>query len=63
MGVGVLGGFTTFSTFTVDADRLADGGDPWLALASIAITVVLGIAAAAAAMAASRARTLRHDRP
>ncbi len=63
VGVGILGGFTTFSTFTVDADRLTDGGDPWLALGSIAITLVLGIVGAAAGLAVSQTRALRHDRP
>ena len=43
---GVLGGYTTFSTFTVDAVELARVGE-WLpALSSVALSVVLGIAAA-----------------
>jgi CrcB protein len=29
LGVGVLGGFTTFSTTLLESARLADGGGPW----------------------------------
>lgn len=43
---GVLGGYTTFSTFTVDAVELARVGE-WLpAFSSVVLSVVLGIAAA-----------------
>lgn len=37
-GTGVLGGFTTFSTYAVDIQRLADHGRASLALAYLAAT-------------------------
>lgn len=43
---GVLGGFTTFSTFTVALDDLVDGGRAGLALMYATVTLVAGIAAA-----------------
>lgn len=45
-GSGVLGGFTTFSTFSVQTDRLLADGRPGLAGAYVAATV-LGAATAA----------------
>jgi CrcB protein len=48
LGVGFLGGFTTFSTFSVQALLEADGGKPGTALLYVTASVVLGIAAAAA---------------
>ncbi|ADD45502.1 fluoride efflux transporter CrcB [Stackebrandtia nassauensis] len=41
LGVGVLGGFTTFSAYSVDAVRLVDAGRPLLALTYV-LTTVLG---------------------
>ena len=55
IGVGFLGGFTTFSTFSVDVFRDLDGGRPGEALAYAGASVVLGVAAAAAGWAAGRA--------
>lgn len=47
LGTGVLGGFTTYSTFMVEtADRLRDGHVP-VALAYLVGSVILGLAAAA----------------
>ena len=47
LGVGVCGGFTTFSTFGIDALELLEEGR-WLALGSYVVgSVVGGIAAAA----------------
>lgn len=40
LGVGVLGGYTTFSTFTVDTRRLVAEHEPLLALGYVAVTVV-----------------------
>ncbi|CAO5187454.1 Fluoride-specific ion channel FluC 2 [Frankia sp. AiPs1] len=40
LGTGVLGGFTTFSTYAVDAQRLVDGGRAGLALAYLTLTVI-----------------------
>ncbi len=39
LGVGVLGGFTTFSTYAVDAQRTVAAGAPGTALAYLAATV------------------------
>ncbi|MDP9866782.1 MULTISPECIES: fluoride efflux transporter FluC [Streptosporangium] len=47
-GTGVLGGFTTFSTYCVDIDRLASAGRAELALGYLAATVVAAMAAVAA---------------
>jgi CrcB protein len=44
--VGVLGGFTTFSTYMLDTLTLAEGGQPALALANIVGQVVVGYAVA-----------------
>ncbi|MEU2610109.1 CrcB family protein [Micromonospora sp. NPDC007271] len=40
LGVGVLGGFTTFSTYAVDAQRTVAAGEPGTALAYLAATLV-----------------------
>lgn len=40
LGVGVLGGFTTFSAFALDTFRLADGGEPTTAVGYLALTVL-----------------------
>lgn len=45
LGVGVLGGFTTFSTYVTDAMRLIAHGDPGLALAYVVATLVAALAA------------------
>ena len=46
ISVGVLGGFTTFSTFAWEGLFLSRSGRPWLALAYILLSVVGGLAAA-----------------
>ncbi len=44
-GTGVLGGFTTFSTFCVDIERLVTGGRAGIALTYLAATAVAAVAA------------------
>ncbi|MFD7407885.1 fluoride efflux transporter CrcB [Streptomyces sp. NPDC059866] len=45
VGTGVLGGFTTFSTYAVDIQQLVDAGHPRTALAYLAATVAAALAA------------------
>ena len=47
LGVGFLGGFTTFSTFSVQIVLETDGGNAGKAFAYLVASVVGGIAAAA----------------
>ena len=55
LGVGFLGGFTTFSTFSVQIVMEADGGRTATAVLYLVASVVGGIAAAAAGYALGRA--------
>lgn len=48
LATGVLGAFTTFSTFATELVVLAQGGRAALALVYAAVTLVAGVAAAAA---------------
>ncbi|CAM5539834.1 fluoride efflux transporter FluC [Streptomyces abikoensis] len=59
LGTGVLGGFTTFSTYTVDIQRLAGEGHAATALAYLAATLLAALTAVWAAAAATRAALLR----
>ena len=49
LAVGLLGGFTTFSAFSLDALRLWQRGEPMLALVYVLASVLLSLAAVAAA--------------
>jgi CrcB protein len=51
---GILGGFTTFSAFSLDAVALWERGEPMLAAAYVAGSVVLAVAALFAGMALTR---------
>lgn len=67
LGVGVLGGFTTFSTYTVDAQHLISTGHTRLALAYLFGTVAAALAAAQLGIVATRLltrpRTRKGTRP
>ena len=41
---GILGGFTTFSAFSLDAALLYERGQPWLAVTYVLASVILSIA-------------------
>jgi CrcB protein len=45
-GTGFCGAFTTFSTLQVEALKLADHGEPLLAVAYVAVSVTAGLVAA-----------------
>jgi len=55
LGIGVLGGYTTFSTYAVDAVTLVTEGRPVLALGYLAVTAVGAVLAVAVAVAVTKA--------
>lgn len=55
LGIGFLGGYTTFSTFMLESLRLAQDGSWTLAVANIAGSVLLGLVAVVAGVALARA--------
>ena len=52
--VGLLGGFTTFSTFGIETWRLLDQGAAGLAVANVLGSVVVGVAAVALGIQTAR---------
>ncbi|MGY1503067.1 fluoride efflux transporter CrcB [Streptomyces sp. QTS52] len=60
-GTGVLGGFTTFSTYAVDIQKLVDHGHPGTGLAYLATTLLAALAAVTLAATATR-RVLKRRR-
>ncbi len=63
LGVGVLGGFTTFSTYALEFERMVDGGARGAAMLYLAGTVVAALAAAYAGSRFMRLTlALRHPR-
>jgi fluoride exporter len=57
LAVGVLGGFTTFSTFALDTIYLWQKGEATTAMVTLAVTVLVGIGAAVVGIIAGRALT------
>lgn len=55
IGVGFLGAYTTFSTFTYETLRLVEAGDTALALGYVTLSVLAGLAAATLGLAVGRA--------
>ncbi|GAA1593377.1 fluoride efflux transporter CrcB [Kribbella sancticallisti] len=62
VGTGILGGFTTFSTYSVDIQQLIADGHPGAALTYLAATVVGALAAVWAATRTTRALVNRSRR-
>lgn len=59
LGVGVLGGYTTFSTYTVDAQVLVADGRPAVALGYLAGTVAAALLAVQLGVVLTRALAAR----
>ena len=51
VGTGVLGGFTTYSTFALEVEQLVAGGHAGAGVAYALVSVVVGVAAAGAGLA------------
>jgi fluoride exporter len=47
LGAGLLGSYTTFSTWMIETQRIGEAGRRRLALANIVLSIVLGVGAAA----------------
>ncbi|MFE5486901.1 fluoride efflux transporter CrcB [Streptomyces sp. NPDC056527] len=62
LGTGVLGGFTTFSTYALDTQRLLSAGDTARGVAYMGATVVAAMAAVWAATFATRGALQRRTR-
>jgi CrcB protein len=62
LGVGVLGGFTTFSTYAVDVTRLAAGGAARTALVYLVATLVAALLAVWAGTVVARSAIRRGRR-
>ncbi|MGW3975621.1 fluoride efflux transporter CrcB [Streptomyces mirabilis] len=61
-GTGVLGGFTTFSTYAVDIKKLVDSGHPGTGLAYLAATLCAALTAVWLAVTATRRALVRRQR-
>nr|WP_277605286.1 CrcB family protein [Glycomyces sp. L485] len=62
LGVGVLGGFTTFSTYILDIGQAANAGATFLALTFAFATMAAALLSAAVGMYAARRLLVRHRR-
>lgn len=54
LATGILGGYTTFSAFSLEVWQLAERGETWAALAYIAASLVLSIAGLGVGLLAAR---------
>jgi len=54
-GTGVIGGFTTYSTYVLEIDQLARSGELLLAVLYAAVSLVTGVVAAAIGLAVASA--------
>ncbi|MGW7269149.1 fluoride efflux transporter CrcB [Streptomyces sp. NPDC054864] len=61
-GTGVLGGFTTFSTYAVDIERLVESGNAGTGLAYLGLTLLAALAAVWSAAWSTR-RVVEWRRP
>jgi CrcB protein len=55
ISIGLLGGFTTFSTFAIDAIYLWEKGETNIAVASVIVSVLVGLGAAVVGLVIGRA--------
>jgi CrcB protein len=62
LGVGVLGGYTTFSTYIVDIHKAASAGAPWTALGYLAATLISAVLAVWAGQAVTSGLVRRWTR-
>jgi fluoride exporter len=46
LGTGLIGGYTTFSTWALESHRLGEDGEPALGAVNIAVALVFGLVAA-----------------
>jgi CrcB protein len=61
-GTGVLGGFTTFSTYAIDVRRLGEGGEPRTAVAYLGLTLIVALLAVWASATLTRQLVVRGRR-
>lgn len=54
VGTGVLGGFTTYSTFVVEVDRLVATGHTWTGSTYAVLSILIGVLAALAGIRLAR---------
>jgi CrcB protein len=54
-GTGFMGGYTTFSTWMVESERLGEGGNVGSLLANLWLSMLLGLGVAALGWSAGRA--------
>jgi fluoride exporter len=60
LGTGILGGYTTFSTYTVDVQQLVAAGAARTALLYLAATLAAALAAVYAGITLTRLATRTH---